>query len=253
MLFLREIQRECPSSKRHCLERGAIELMTIIIIATLIIGLALAIVPSLLDKVASKAQSDSTGQKKESALCSGDNCTDCAPGDTNCYTTSSTTTTTSGPGPGPGPGCFTGNTPVLMADGTLKPIDQIWVGDYVMSMDEHDSGDLKNLTVSRVRGVTIHHNLSILRVTVGEETIDTTDIHPFYVFGTGWVEAQDLVAGDLILSAAGDPQMVQQVLPLEEKSTVYNLFVENTNTFFVGDRLLWVHNAQPTAKNPGYL
>lgn len=239
------------SRKLFISEKGVTELIVAVLVATLIIILAAAIVPSLLSSLASEAQKDSAGQKKESPLCTGDNCTDCTPGDANCYTTSSTTTSTSGPGPGPGPGCFVGETPVLMADGTLKPIEEILVGDYVMSMRENNNGNLSELTVSKVRMVTVHQNLSVLRVTVANETIDTTDIHPFFVMGVGWVEAQDLSIGDMILSASGDAQIVLSVSVLEEKRTVYNLFIDKTNTFFVGESLLWVHNADP-GKSPSF-
>lgn len=235
--------------KKWISEKGVTELMVAVIVATLIIVLALALVPSLLNTITSEAQKDSLGQKKESPLCTGDNCTDCTPGDANCYTTSSTTTSTSGPGPGPG--CFVGETPVLMADGTLKAIEEIWVGDYVMSMKEHGRGDLSELTVSKVRAVTVHQNLSVVRITLNGETIDTTEIHPFFVMGLGWVEARDLAIGDMMLSASGDAQVVWNMLDLEEKRTVYNLFIDKTNTFFVGKSLLWVHNINPT-KFPGY-
>jgi intein/homing endonuclease len=51
---------------------------------------------------------------------------------------------------------------------------------------------------------TIHHtDQTIVKLTIGDETLTTTLEHPFYVEGKGWVKAKDLQVGDAVRKADG--------------------------------------------------
>ncbi len=230
-------------------DRGSIEIISAVLILSLIVLLMLAILPGILSNVASRHQSTSANVDKESALCVGDDCTDCAPGDTDCYTTVSTTSTTSaGPGGPGGPGgCFVGDTLVAMADGTLKRIDQIRIGEYVLSQDQSIAGHISRLEGRPVNNVLVHQNEEVVRLVLAGEALDTTMIHPFYVLGHGWLQVKGMAPGDIVIGADGALHEVLGIEILPERQSVYNLSVEGTRTFFVGESLIWVHNIEPSA------
>ena len=89
-------------------------------------------------------------------------------------------------------GCFTADTPVLMADGTAKPIGQVAVGERVVSHDPVTGEDVE----AEVEATHVHHDVPTLEVTTTAGTITTTSTHPFYVQGRGWTPAADLTRGD---------------------------------------------------------
>ena len=80
-----------------------------------------------------------------------------------------------------------------------------------------------------------------------EESLGTTEEHPFYVVGTGWVEASDLKVGDQIYAhGAGDSAghlLVKSVTLEDERQDTYNFEVAESHTYFVGQLSAWVHNA----------
>ncbi|WP_147383050.1 DUF6531 domain-containing protein, partial [Propionibacterium australiense] len=88
-------------------------------------------------------------------------------------------------------GCFTPNTPVLMADGTTKRIDQVEAGEQVLAHDPATGQDVP-ATVERTF---THENVPTLRVTTTEGTVETTATHPFYVEGRGYTPADQLHEG----------------------------------------------------------
>ena len=92
---------------------------------------------------------------------------------------------------------------------------------------------------------------------VGGETIRTTDIHPFWVEGKGWTKAGAIVAGDelktkdgqqlTVIASTSEPQggsIMPASLSTKPRgtTTVYDLEVAETHTFFVSPRKVLVHN-----------
>lgn len=79
-----------------------------------------------------------------------------------------------------------------------------------------------------------------------EEVIASTPTHPYYVEGSGYIEAQYLRAGDKLLSVNGQKVVVEWVQHelLESPITVYNFEVQEHHNYFVGDSAgVLVHNA----------
>ena len=139
-----------------------------------------------------------------------------------------------------GGGCFVAGTPVLMPDGTSKPIEQIHVGDHVLSKNLV-TGRTEPQRVERVFVRTVVEGV-LLRLRSGE-TIDTTKKHLFYVLGTGFLYAAGLKPGMQILTATGAPAFVESAeLVPTKRHKVYNLRVSVFHNFFVGKATMLVHN-----------
>jgi hypothetical protein len=137
---------------------------------------------------------------------------------------------------------FTGDTVVLMADGTKKPIKDVQLGDRVIATDPETgkTGPRKVVDLIRHGG---WHTMVAVRLSDGS-TIDATDRHPFWVESRGtWVDAIDLEPGDVVLDSNGDPLTVTSLGISEQDLTAYNLTVAGLHTYYVGDEAVLVHNA----------
>ncbi|MDQ0418984.1 hypothetical protein J2Z48_003209, partial [Croceifilum oryzae] len=123
------------------------------------------------------------------------------------------------------------------ADGE-KPIEDIQVGDKVLSKDEKTGKrEYKKVTQLFKREVD-----QIYTVTVGKEKIETTAEHPFWVKDKGWVPVKNLQEGDLLEDENGKALPVEKISIKNEKTTVYNFEVEDYHTYYVSDTGIWVHN-----------
>jgi RHS repeat-associated protein len=99
-----------------------------------------------------------------------------------------------------GSGCFTAGTPLVLPDGTARPIEQIRQGDRVLAKDPV-SGTMGAKRVTRTFVREVNETL-VLTVADGEQ-IETTANHPFYVEGRGFVPAGTVGIGTLIVTRAG--------------------------------------------------
>jgi RHS repeat-associated protein len=138
--------------------------------------------------------------------------------------------------------CFAAGTPVL-TDGGLIPIERIRVGDRVLSRDEK-TGEVAYRQVARVFE-TPNQPVYELRLSNAEgdaETFHATGDHPFYVRHSGWTRAVDLLPGDEIFTSLGGWLKVSGGTWTDRRTTVYNLEVDGTHTYFVGQLQAWVHN-----------
>lgn len=144
------------------------------------------------------------------------------------------------------PCSFTPDTLVTTIDG-LTPIADIKVGDYVLAFDE-ETGKVDYYPVGNVEEDPV---LIVLKI--GDETIVTTPIHPFYtqksVPGSepeqrhgGWTLAGALQIRDMITSADGTVGLVQQVVTMHLPTNMHDLTVEDAHSFFVGEGQWLVHN-----------
>jgi hypothetical protein len=87
--------------------------------------------------------------------------------------TGTTTGTTTGGG-----GCFDAGTPVLMADGTYKNIEDIIIGDCVKSYNVY-TNKLEESEVLKLHKIKENQNLVVLTFSDGT-ILHTTMTHPFY-------------------------------------------------------------------------
>ncbi|MEH0423277.1 polymorphic toxin-type HINT domain-containing protein [Streptomyces sp. B21-083] len=161
----------------------------------------------------------------------------------------------SGGGSGEGASCsinsFTPETRVLMADGSIKAIKDVKVGDKVMATDP-ETGETKAQTVTaEIKGEGLKHLVDVTIDTDGEKGTKTADVtategHPFWVPELGeWIDASDLRAGQWLQTGAGTLVQITAIQRwTAQDATVNNLTVSNLHTYYVlvGATPVLVHN-----------
>lgn len=135
---------------------------------------------------------------------------------------------------------FTGETVVLMADGTKKPISEVEVGDEVLATDP-ETGEQAARKVSKV----FEHSDQVVDLEVDGEIVTTTANHPFWNETDQRFEpAGELDRGDQVRSADGSRLTVGGLrFATARLATAYNLKVDGIHTYHVGVAGLLVHNA----------
>ena len=142
------------------------------------------------------------------------------------------------------PTCFTGDTLIATEDG-YKRIDEIEEGDLVWAYNV----ETDELALQEVVHLFVKENNEILHLTTSTgDTIRTTENHPFYVIGMGWIAAGDLNVGDKLLLLDGETATIQtaELEILDEPIPVYNFEVAVFHTYFVGSAGVLVHNVYPS-------
>jgi hypothetical protein len=148
--------------------------------------------------------------------------------------------------------CFVEGTPILLEDGTYLNIENVKVGDRVLSFDfrknETKSSSVLNIFSKKVNEVVKYKFES------GKELIATID-HPIYVINKGWSsyssslsnrlytleeKVKQIEIGDVV-KLYNDTQVLINVEVSEGEYTVYNLSeVKNYHNYYANDVL--VHN-----------
>ena len=133
-------------------------------------------------------------------------------------------------------GCFLPGTKVLMADGSYKPIEELSVGDYVMS---YDNTTEKNVA-SRVTK-TISNTLEEAGpyYVVVNNLLRVTPSHKFLLNGE-WRGIGEAKVGDYMTDINGSSVMITNLTKVYEKSPTYNIEVEGTHNYYPAG--LMVHN-----------
>ncbi|WP_432959299.1 RHS repeat-associated core domain-containing protein [Micromonospora haikouensis] len=136
---------------------------------------------------------------------------------------------------------FAGDTNVLLADGTVKPIKEIKIGDEVLATDPV-TGEQGPRTVTHLW---IHED-ELVALSVGGADLTTTEDHPFWnASDHQWQPAADLDQGDLLTTPAGTGVLVGKPADgLPRRGTAYNLSVNGLHTYYVlaGNTPVLVHN-----------
>ncbi|MEV1287366.1 polymorphic toxin-type HINT domain-containing protein [Micromonospora sp. NPDC049679] len=150
------------------------------------------------------------------------------------------------------PNSFTGETRVLMADGSHKRIDQVKVGDKVLATDP-TTGRTEERAVTALIVGSGSKNLVEITVDIdgkaGDATgkVTATDGHPFWVANMDrWVEARELKAGYVFETSDHRPASVVAIRKWTERQRVHNLTVDRLHTYYVAadDTNLLVHNCE---------
>ena len=101
--------------------------------------------------------------------------------------------------------CMTGNTPVLMADGTEKPLQDIRAGDAIAT---YDHGVLSSSVINRHKCCGPDSVYEIR--TTCDRVVQANARHPFLVLRDGdlsWVRLRDLQVGDAMVRVSGSRQV----------------------------------------------
>jgi hypothetical protein len=132
---------------------------------------------------------------------------------------------------------FDGDTVVHTKDG-LKPISELKIGDLVLSYNEDTKENEYREVVHLIQNEQEYDFISI-ELNDGN-VIDSTPSHPFFVDGE-WIDAQELERDDL-LSFLDDRVSIDDIAVNTRDSKVYNLTVDGTHTYYVGESGVLVHN-----------
>ncbi|WP_082159671.1 polymorphic toxin-type HINT domain-containing protein [Micromonospora sp. HK10] len=144
---------------------------------------------------------------------------------------------------GPG-GCmsFSGETEVVMADGTTKRLDEIKRGDEVIATDP-ETGEQGPRVVEHVW---VHLD-ELVDLEIGGGVLTTTEDHPFWnQTDRQWQRADQLDRGDFVRGPEGRLQEVNGLRPWSARMALaYNLTVNEIHTYYViaGNAPVLVHNA----------
>jgi hypothetical protein len=158
---------------------------------------------------------------------------------------------------------FVAGTPVLMADGSSKPIEDVQLGDEVLATDpitgETDAREVTDL-------ITGEGDKELLKITVdtdgaaGEKTdvLTATSGHEFWIMEghkSHWTTAKDLMAGDNLRTDDGTTVEVVGTSLRSEYRKVFNLTVDGIHTYYVvvGAAAVLAHNCEETVlyRSPG--
>ena len=134
--------------------------------------------------------------------------------------------------------CFIAGTEITLGNNDIKNIENVVVGDEVLTYNE----DVKENEVGIVGELKQHEVDSVLKISFFDgNTISTTNEHPFYVSGKGWVKAQELIKEDVCKKTDGSTSPITSIEKIEGKHLVYNLLNVSENHNFYANGIL-VHN-----------
>lgn len=137
---------------------------------------------------------------------------------------------------------FPTGTPVLMADGTHQAIDDIETGDQVLAYNTAN-GTWSPREVTNQWSHVDQGDIVKIRLTDGS-TVSATDHHKFWTQHNGWVYAENLQPGDLLVAPTNNPTVADITYWPEGPNTVWELTVDTHHTFAVstGSSDVVVHN-----------
>ena len=100
--------------------------------------------------------------------------------------------------------CFIAGTTILTATG-LVAIEKLTAGDKVISTNP----DTLETAKKTVLETYVRQVEKLVHITINGEEIITTDNHPFYVQGRGFINAGNLLIGDKLISVNGDDLTIE--------------------------------------------
>jgi len=161
---------------------------------------------------------------------------------------------------GGGGGCLAPDTPIVMEDGTVKRLDEVYVGDRVRSyivngmIDEDDPNWIYFITTSTDGEYSVSTVKQVDKDWFKEYYIINNDIkitkqHELFAKDSelniwGWIEAPNLKVGDQLFGVDGNPVTITSIVFVPERLDVITINVEETDTYFVGNTPVLVHNRE---------
>lgn len=128
-----------------------------------------------------------------------------------------------------GGGCFLAGTEILMADGSVKNIEDVRIGDEIMSYDERTM-ELSPSTVSRT-----FVKDDVFDYLVLNNSLRVTKEHPFFVQGN-WMKADKLSVADHLMTDGLTEISLENIEKVNAPDAVkvYNIEVSGNHNYFVG-------------------
>jgi hypothetical protein len=135
-------------------------------------------------------------------------------------------------------GCFLPDTPILLEDGTEKPIGTVQAGDRILGLDATDH--VVGASVVQIYSLDVDDYL-VVKTTSAE--LHVTREHPFYVGHGEFKTVGSLAAGATVWARSGSglaAQTIVSITPVHQRVRVYNLQTNSPHTYFVSG--IAVHN-----------
>ena len=146
--------------------------------------------------------------------------------------------------------CFIGGTKILMSDYTYKNIEDVRVGDFVITFNE----EKKNKEINKVLLKYAPIRSDLVKIYLEDNTeITSTVEHPFFVVNKGWssynkylakeyhsLDVSTLEIGDLLIRFDDKMLKVTNIELLDMSAKTYNFAVEGNNNYYANNVL--VHN-----------
>ncbi|MDN3357330.1 polymorphic toxin-type HINT domain-containing protein [Actinomadura sp. DC4] len=145
-------------------------------------------------------------------------------------------------------------TQVLMADGSTKAIENVKVGDKVLSTDPETGKTQGRPVLATITGTGTKHLVQITVTTHHHKSkksgvVIATDNHPFWTERPGqWTQAGELKPGMWLRASAGTHVQITAIKTWTQHQTVHNLTVNGVHTYYVkaGVTSVLVHNCYET-------
>ena len=137
-----------------------------------------------------------------------------------------------------GGGCFLEGTPILMADGSVREISSVRIGDTLLTSSPDGTA-----VPSRVREIFSLDVNEYLEVDIGGMALRVTAEHPFFVGDGQFKSISSLKPGDAVYAFDGHALSLRRIASIKlvkAKAIVYNLSADSPHTFVAGGML--VHN-----------
>lgn len=141
-------------------------------------------------------------------------------------------------------GCFLPGTLILTGDG-YKPIEKIKPGDIVWSYND----TTQQYGKKKVVRIFEHVRDTVYQVRIGQETINTTSDHPFFVAGR-WLRVVNLKVGDSVTTYSGSKLAITSISLVARRTTVHNFEVADYHSYYVSASKVLVHNSGPCDLTP---
>ena len=154
--------------------------------------------------------------------------------------------------------CFVAGTKVTMFDLTQKNIEDILIGDFILTYNEEnqkqEKGEVKNL-ISPLKDNIVQYQLE------DDTIIESTTCHPYWVVGKGWssfdpnktkelysFDVDQINENDLLLSINNVELSIKKITILDIITITYNLEIEGNHTYYANNIL--VHNKTVIPNEP---
>ncbi|WP_256918679.1 DddA-like double-stranded DNA deaminase toxin [Streptomyces hilarionis] len=144
---------------------------------------------------------------------------------------------------------FLPGTGVLLADGTKKAIEDVEVGDVVVTTNP-ETGETTEKPV--VETITTEDDKDFTEISIAVDgeysSIVATDTHPFWVPELKkWVQAGDLQLGQTLRTSAGTRVQISALSHYTKRQRTHDLTIEDIHAYYVlaGATPVLVHNCNP--------
>ncbi len=127
--------------------------------------------------------------------------------------------------------CFLPEVEIILSDKTKKRIDEVVIGDIVLSYDTETNNTLGSKVVN-----VEHHTRTDGYFNINNNLKVTND-HPIWV-NNSWVRVKDIKKDDFLLDKNGEELIVESIQYIKGEVEVYNIKVEGKSSTYFANEIL---------------